>query len=60
MSAADEARARRVDAILRRLRTTVPVRSRPVARRHVDDAEFERQVNPGRVKRDLGGVLRVR
>ena len=56
----DEARARRVDAILRKLGISVPVRSKPVARRHADDAELERQINPGRVKRDLGGVLRVR
>ena len=58
MSAADEARAARVDRILRRL--GIPVRSKPATCKPADDAELERQVNPGRVKRDLGGVLRVR
>ena len=58
MSAADEARAARVDRILRRL--GIPVRSKPVTRKPADDAELERQVSPGRVRRDLGGVLRVR
>ena len=59
MSAADEARAARVDRILRRL--GIPVRSKPVTREPADDAdELERQVSPGKVRRGLGGVLRVR